>query len=289
MDTILTPAQLVQGSIDLVSLPDVVLQVNQMIHDPEISAKDIGEFISTDPALTARLLKIVNSSFYGYQARIDTLGRAITIIGVEDLQNLVLAASAVDRFNRIPQDLVDMTEFWMRSVNCGIIAQLLARKASVLHSDRLFTAGLLHNLGSLLMYCKMPDACREVLLAANGDQRTVPGLEQEFFGYTYAEVGAELAKHWELPESLTAAIAYHVEPEKGGKHQWDATLVYLGNLFCKTDFQDCSIPEMMAEISDEILELVGLNEKQLLECFSQVPKEFADIVNLILPSTRICY
>lgn len=289
MATNSTPSQLVQDCANLVSLPEVVLNVNEMIRDSRYSAAAIGEVIATDPALTVKLLKIVNSSFYGFRSRIDTMERAITVIGMRDLHNLVLAACAVDRFDRIPQDLVDMTDFWMRSINSGIISRSLAKHTSVLHCERLFTAGLLHNIGSLLFYSKMPDASREILLAANGDRRLIPDLEREIIGFTYADIGNELARHWKLPEALEAAIGHHLDPDKAGIHRVDATLVYLGTRFSHVNLQGCSVEETLAEISSDTLDLIGLPEEKLLEILNRVPEEFAQIVNLILPSARVAY
>ena len=143
----LTPQLLIKDSLEIFSLPDIYFQVAEMIKDPRFSAEDMGQVISKDPGLSARLLRVVNSSFYGFQAKVDTISRAITIVGIEDLQNLVLATSVIDKFSHIPSELVDMTDFWLRSVHCGVIARLLAKENSVLHCERLFLTGLLHDLG----------------------------------------------------------------------------------------------------------------------------------------------
>ncbi|MBW6452544.1 MAG: HDOD domain-containing protein, partial [Methyloprofundus sp.] len=111
----LTAESLVQGSITLFSLPDIYHQIEKMVNDPRFTALEIGQVITKDPALSIRLLKLVNSSFYGFQSRIDTISRAVAIIGIKDLQNLIVATSVVDVFNGIPCDLVDMTDFWMQS------------------------------------------------------------------------------------------------------------------------------------------------------------------------------
>ena len=96
-----TPESLVQGSIQLFTLPDIYLQIHQLLNNPQTSANDIGAAISKDPALSARLLRIVNSSYYSFKARIDTISRAITIVGIDDLQNLVLATSVIDKFSKM--------------------------------------------------------------------------------------------------------------------------------------------------------------------------------------------
>ncbi len=186
----LTAQTLIQGSVELFSLPDIYFQISEMINDPRFMAHDMGLVISKDAALSARLLKIVNSSFYGFQAKIDTISRAITIVGIEDLKSLVLATSVIDKFNKIPAELVDMTEFWMRSIYCGMMAKLLAKKSSVLHYERLYVAGLLSDLGSLVLYNLLPEESFEVLLAADYDRLKIAGLEREMIGFTHADVSS---------------------------------------------------------------------------------------------------
>ena len=246
----LSPYALIQDSVELFSLPDIYFQISEMISDPRFNAKDMGRIISKDPSLSARLLKIVNSSFYAFQARVDTIPRAITIVGIEDLKNLVLATSVIDKFNDIPGELIDMTDFWLRSVQCGVIAKLLAKESSVLHCERLFLAGLLHDLGSLVLYYKLPDKSREVLLAADYDRRLVGGLEQEIIGFTHAEVGAELIKLWGLPESLYEAIGFYLSPEFSVVHNLDAYLLCLASRLTGGGQDDVSINEIFAEFSD---------------------------------------
>ena len=110
----------------LLSLPDVFARVNDLIDDPKSSARDIAEVISHDPGLTARLLKVVNSAYYGLSAPVDTVAKAVTVVGMEDLHALILGTSTVEAFQRIPSDLMDMDSFWHRSVFCALAARELA-------------------------------------------------------------------------------------------------------------------------------------------------------------------
>ena len=118
-----------------------------MLEDPNTTANDLGRVIGRDTGLTARLLKIVNSAFYGFQSRIETVSRAVTIIGMRELRGLVLAASAIEAFSKVPNKVLNMANFWRHSVYCGVVAQLLAERSNVLHAERLFVAGLLHDIG----------------------------------------------------------------------------------------------------------------------------------------------
>ena len=285
----ITPQQLVRGAIDLVSLPDIAMQVNSMIVNPKYDANDLGRAISNDPSLTARLLKIVNSSFYGFKSKIDTVGRAITVIGIEDLRNLVLATSAVESFSKIPQDLIDMTEFWMRSVQRGVIARQIAKKCSVLQPERLFVGGLLSDIGSLLIYTKLPDESREILLAVGDNHRLIPGLEIEILGFDHAMVAHELFRLWQLPDALCEAVAYHLRPEEASTHSMDANLIYLANRLCEVSLQGYSIEETLAEISQETLNILSLNEEQIQEAMAEVAGDFSKVFDLMIPNSNIRY
>ena len=117
----ITPEELVKNVGELVSLPDVCIRVNQMVDDPNASAVAFGEVISQDPGLTARLLRIANSAFYGFSQEIDTVSRAVTIIGLGKLRDLVLATSTVDVFDKIPNELLTMENFWRHSLSCALI------------------------------------------------------------------------------------------------------------------------------------------------------------------------
>ena len=282
----LSPQALIQDSLELFSLPDIYFQISEMINDPRFTAKDMGQVISKDPALSARLLKVVNSAFYGFQARIDTISRAVAIIGVDDLKGLVLATTVIDKFSKIPCELVDMTNFWMRSVHCGVMAKLFAKESTVLHSERLFLTGLLHDIGSLVLYHKLPEKSFEILLAADHDRRLIGGLEQEIIGFTHADVGAELIKSWGLPESLYESIGCYLKPELSHVHKLDTHLLYLATCFTDISRQDSSVDDVLAEISIETLSIIRLDADQILKVIKQGEEEFTHMFELMAPDKR---
>ncbi|WFP52075.1 HDOD domain-containing protein [Methylomonas sp. EFPC3] len=274
--------QLVADATNLFSLPDIYFQLNEMIRDSRYSPADIGAVIAKDPVLAARLLRVVNSPFYGFQARIDTLSRAITVIGVDDLYSLVVATCIADRFRQIPGELVDMASFWRRSIHCAILVRALAKRCAVLHAERLFIAGLLHDIGSLLLYHRLAEPSRQALLAANGDRRLVPGLEQALLGFTHAEVGRELLKNWGLPESLYETVGCYLEPEQALLHKLDAHLLHIA---CR--LADCkSAAERQATaagFAKQTLILVRISREQILEIADQVDQDLAQMLDLFSP------
>lgn len=281
--------ELVRGSIELVSFPEIALKINEIIDDPDRDAGDLGDLVNRDPGLTARLLKIANSPYYGFQARIDTVSRAIALISRHDLRSLVLATSAVQTFSRIPQNLIDMTDFWIRSVQCGVLARLLARQCSVSKPDSLFVAGLLSDVGSLIMYQKIPDQCREILLSA-GDRRGLVGeLEREILGFTHADVAAELAALWSFPGPLRVAVGRHLNPSDVDEYWLEANLVYLANRLCEITSQGRSIDATLAEIPPGVFNGLHLTREQLMTVLSELGSDFAKIFDLIIPDCKFIH
>ncbi|MEW8585565.1 MAG: HDOD domain-containing protein, partial [Candidatus Thiodiazotropha sp.] len=175
----MAPEELVEDIDKLVSLPEVFIQVNQMMEQPNCSAAKLAEIISTDVDISARLLKLVNSPFYGLRSQVDTISRAVTIAGTHELQNLVLATTAVRSFTGIPESLVNMDDYWRHAVTTGVMSQMLARQSNALHSERLFVAGMLHDVGRLVIYLTLPDQAIEIMEITSGDEWILAEVEQQ--------------------------------------------------------------------------------------------------------------
>jgi putative nucleotidyltransferase with HDIG domain len=215
--------------VELVSLPEVCLQVQNMADDPDCGAEDLGRLISQDTALTGRLLKLVNSAFYGFSARVETVSRAVSLVGIAELRNLTLAMYAAEVFADIPSDLMDMVSFWRHSVFTGLVARRLARECHVLHHERLMTAGLLHDVGRLLIFMKLPDEAKRIITEERLDHGEVCELEQSVLGFDHAEAGAQLLAAWKLPESLCEAVRLHHRPEATPAPAPEAAILHLAN------------------------------------------------------------
>lgn len=225
----MTPEELVSNNTRMVSLPEVCIQVQALADSPHSTAADIGEVVGKDTALTTRLLKLVNSAFYGVPARIDTISRAVNLIGLRELRNLTLAASAAEVFAGIPVKLVDMAAFWQHSVYCGLLSRNLAQHCHVLHSERLFTAGLLHDIGRLLMYMKLPEETAQAMQQHLESGHDICAIEEELIGFDHTEVGHALLAHWNLPPNLCAAVRYHHRPQEAHDAHLESALLHIGD------------------------------------------------------------
>lgn len=213
----------------LVSPPHVYFRVLELIQASNSSAEDIAEVIRQDPSLTARLLKVVNSSFYNFSARIDTVSRAVAVVGTRSLQLLVTAVCALDTFGKIETNLVNMGTFWRHSFFAGLIARGLAKRCHVLHPERLFVAGLLHDIGSLVLYLRAPDVSKRLLVVADGDEQALHWAELKTLGFSHAELGGDLLKSWMLPETLYKAVRWHHNPRRAGVSCFDASIVHVAD------------------------------------------------------------
>lgn len=279
MGSILTPQELVQKNINLLSLPETAMRINSMVSDPNSTASDIGDVVSQDPALTARLLRVVNSAFYGFPSKIDTISMAITILGTRQLRDLVMTTSVINRFRDIPASVVDMENFWCHSLTTALAAKNFANHMKISNSERLFVAGLLHDIGKLVMYIALPDPSRQVVEIAGEPQVDSNHVEEAIFGFTHSQVGAELLRQWKLPESLIEPVAYHHEPALAKVYQQETAIVHLANVIAN-DIQpaisadDDSVADPMA------WKLLGLEPSLLERLHEEVYQQLDDVLSI---------
>lgn len=207
-----TAEELVARVDRLYTLPVVYLRVKAVVEDPRSSAQDLTQVVSADPALTARLLRVVNSVHYGLMRRVDTVASAVTILGMQQLHDLVLATSMATVFQGIRPAHMDMARFWRQSVLRGVVAKAAAETGQVMPAQRLFVLGLLADIGHLVMYQAVPEASERALLRAEQEMRPLHEVEKEVIGCHYAEVGAQLMRKWQLPEQFVETIAAQIHP-----------------------------------------------------------------------------
>jgi HD-like signal output (HDOD) protein len=256
-----------------------------MVDDPDCTAQEVGAVISQDASLSARLLKIANSPLYGFRAKIDTISRAVTVIGRKELRDLVLAVSAVKTFSNIPVDLANMASFWRHSMFTGIVAKLLAKRCSVLHTERLFVAGLLHDLGQLLIYHKLPEQAQRILRRSEALDEALYLSERQLIQFDHAMVGGALATLWELPEVLNVAIRFHHDPEQAPQ-SLEAALVHLADSVSRiAEFPDRK-SVLLARTSRHAWEMTGLEEDVIDTVIQEAHPLLFEGLAMIMPNAN---
>jgi HD-like signal output (HDOD) protein len=258
--------RLVGDVATLVSLPEVVLRVNALVDDPKSSAEEIGRAVAQDAALTARLLTLANSAMFGLSRKVDSISRAISVLGTRQVRDLTLGLSATRAFAGIPNELVSMGSFWHHSVLCAISARLVAGACPRARPESSFVAGLLHDVGQLVLFNKLPDQCRAALLmtidAPNDPELYV--CERELLGFDHAAVGGALARHWRLPPSLVECIEFHHEPARAQAHPLDAAVVHIANSVAVLAEVESDEWEDAPQIQPAAWEVTGLTREQAL-------------------------
>jgi HD-like signal output (HDOD) protein len=196
---------------------------------PTGRARELVEVIELDAGLAASVLRLANSALYGHVGKVDTLGRAITVIGHQSLRDLVVATSTVKAFHDIPVELVDMDTFWDNSITCAVLSKLLAQQARLPEGEVLFLGGLFHGIGRLVLYAKRPEQYREVLQKARVGDSDLVAAERQVFGFTYADVGAALLTAWKLPEKLQVVVGHHLDPTQAPRFAPEVAVVHLAS------------------------------------------------------------
>ena len=267
--------QKVIGRIDsLPTLPTVVARINQLIDDPTASAGDINEVISHDLALSAKILKLVNSAFYGFPRRISSMTHAVVILGFNTVRNIALSAFVFDAFDTRALPF-GHRNFWIHSVGVGVAADSLAVRSGMPVSDDAFVGGLLHDVGKVVMHQFLPAEFAAVLERAKRQDITFLEAELAEGQAGHAEVGALLMENWKLPERLVATLRYHHRPEEApDAHRQIAAVAHAADVLARAilvgsggdgkipalseaawaalKVSEADLPELLAEISTEI-------------------------------------
>ncbi len=278
----MTPQSLVEDIEKLVSLPEICIKVNRLIDAPNYSAATLGDLIVRDTDLSARLLRIVNSAFFNLQAPVETISRAITVVGTNELRNLVMATSAARVFTGIPADLVDVPEFWRYSLATGVIASELGARCRVLHAERLFVMGMLHDIGRLVIYLKLPDASRDIQLVTGGDDSLLPAVEEEILGFTHAEVGEALLVVWNLPRSIVTVVANHHHPMRARDFRLETAILHLASALALCEIDEGVSEEALDLIDPVVWEITGLKPDEIEPVLENVPQKVNEIVDVVL-------
>ena len=221
----------------LPTLPSVAAHIFKIASAGNSSAQDITKVIVNDPPLTSKLLKIVNSAFYGFPQKISTVKQAVVILGTEEIIDLSFALAAAKAFDVKPvEGLGDPKHLWKHAISTGFIAQDLCKKLPKYQNLGAFTAGLLHDFGKIFLIDKYPDAYAKICLDSAKNDLALFEAEEEWLGLSHAYVGETMATSWNLPEALSAAIAFHHEPSRASIHQEFVAIIGLADyLYYQTE------------------------------------------------------
>lgn len=215
--------------IKLPEMPSTAFELNEIIADPTASAHSIAEVVNKSPSLAALLLKIVNSSFYGFPSKINSISRAVTIIGTREITGLALGLSIVKTFKDIPKEVMDVSSFLRHSIACGIISRILAARKNMPQTEQMFVGGLLHDIGRLIIYQYLPERAMTLLSLAAKSDKLLYQQENRILGGNHSLIGQYLLKEWKLPFELQNNIFFHHNPS-AAQDPVEAAIIHLADV-----------------------------------------------------------
>lgn len=276
--------ELVQGVGALVTLPDVFIRINRLVEDPNSTTGDIAKVVSQDPSFTMRLLRVANSPLYGHSSAIDTVAKAVSVIGTSQIRNLALSTSIATAFKGLPNDLVSMENFWRHSLYCALAARILAKQARRCDAEAVFTAGLLHDIGELVIFNRLASKAKEALLLVldNVDELPVYEAEWQIMGFDHAQVGGELARQWHLPPLLEECIAYHHAVGEARRYPRETALVHIANILALLAEVDSLDLADVPPIDRSAWEITGLDEDAVEPTVREAQQAIAEAEELFL-------
>jgi putative nucleotidyltransferase with HDIG domain len=249
---------------DIPTLPGSVLRVMQMIEDPFCSSSDLAKVIQADPAMAAKVLKLANSSYYGFRQKISNIPQAVTLLGFATLKNTLLAAAVFDMF-RMSGTGFDLPALWTHSVTTATAAKLLAKRTRYPQSEKAFTAALMHDMGKIILARFVPQALTEIVDTIQSEHLAMYDAEKKIMGLSHPALGAWVLGRWGLPAPIVEAVEFHHHPTRAQTAFDLAGIVYLANILAHRSEIGFSGDGMEREMDPLVLEYFNLNESVMNE------------------------
>lgn len=249
---------------EISSLPEVTTRIVAIVEDPKSTAQELHDLVRTDPALASKILKVVNSAFYGLPSQISNLDRAIVMLGMSAVKNIALAASLTRLFRPGPiSDRFNARDLWTHCIAVGVCARMLA-EAGIGHAEEAFVAGLVHDLGLLVEHQAFPHEFRTIVETCSARSRNFQELEREQLGADHQAFGAALATKWKFPSNLRHAISHHHNPEPLKPDlRTLVTAVQVADVICCQNEIGFCLTARDSEVTEAMLEVVRLDEARI--------------------------
>ncbi|MBF0609949.1 MAG: HDOD domain-containing protein [Magnetococcales bacterium] len=272
--------RMIEASANLVSLPDVFHRINAAVEHPFSTLDQIAAIIMEDPGLTARLLKIANSSFYGLPHPVETISRALTVVGTRQLRDLVMATVAVNQFNGVPDNLLNISDFWRHSITCGLAARVIATYRREANVESFYVAGLLHDVGRLLFFMIRPEVSAKLMEDAKSQGLLLHQVEKQSVGFDHAEIGGALLAKWKLPDRLCQMVRWHHQPSLAESHMEAATVIHIADILAQSLRRGFSGEWFVPPLDVKAWESSGLSPNMIPTIAKQVEKQYGVAVHL---------
>ncbi|MFC1809246.1 HDOD domain-containing protein [Candidatus Omnitrophota bacterium] len=274
--------KVIKGIDKLPTLPLVVTKLTDLVTNPHTSASDIQNVITKDQALSARVLKLVNSAFYGFSERISSISHAIVILGFNTIKNIALSASVFEMFDKEHgESQLDKEGFWMHSIAVAGASKLIARHLRLTTLEDIFVAGLLHDVGKIILDQFMHEEYRKVIDIVGERNILIAEAEYEVLELSHSQVGAYLATNWKLPAALVQMIGLHHKPELAGDFAKHTFCVHLADILVRALEIGSGGDNRMPMISKSLWEEYGFDSDKIRMILDVLEEELQDVENFV--------
>ena len=283
----MTADDYVEQASEIFVLSDSFIRIRELIDDEASTIDDISEVILLDPALAGTVLKLANSPFFNYQGKIDTISKAVLVLGITEVYNLVIAFFTTEAFKKIDANQDYLDDFWIKSIDCALLMKFLGTSLGIVHAERLFILGLLHNLGELLVHQIAADkqsAC------ASQDINLLPWVKQsEVLGFTFGECSAGLLKEWQLPYSIFAPIRDQ-DVDDLSQYSTETQLLYVAKrVMSKTQVFKGQSLDYSDLLTKEQLALLYIDKDMLENAVNYCDLERFSLLTILNPGASMLY
>ncbi|MDR2302919.1 MAG: HDOD domain-containing protein [Deltaproteobacteria bacterium] len=259
---------------NLPTVPGIVAKISRMVENPETSAAEVGRLISQDQVLSAKVLRMANSAFFGMSRKISSISQALVILGFEVVKGLVLTSSVFDMIQK------SMAGLWEHSIGCaaasGAVATLLGRE----DAEEILVAGLLHDLGKVVLALNLPDEMRLISEKVASGNILFYEAENQLLDFDHSELGQWLAEHWNLPESLAEPMRLHHRPEKAVLKPECTAIVHIADIIIRAKGFGNGGDMLVPPISMAAWEMLGLKKTDFLPILEILEPKLSSLVDI---------
>ncbi|MCJ7603503.1 MAG: HDOD domain-containing protein [Desulfobulbaceae bacterium] len=256
---------------NLPTLPGIIAKLTRMAEDPDTTTEQMGKVISKDHILAAKLLKLVNSAFYGFPQKISSLNSAIILLGFNVIKSLIISSSIFELMES--QDV----ELWEHSLGCAVVCSVLAKRLDVSDPEEVSTAGLIHDIGKVAIKMELKQEFEILQQMVHDRQISMFDAEKELLGIDHAEVGGWLAKSWNLPPKLVEPIACHHNPLEAKDEQLSTSIIHFSDILIRGLGYGHGNDVWVPPLSKTAWQLLNLTQKDLDEIMDEVEEKLWDV------------
>jgi putative nucleotidyltransferase with HDIG domain len=258
--------RVIKDTRSLPTIPGIISKLNSLAEDGRVSVDEMARVVTSDQVLSAKVLKLVNSPFYGFSGRISTVSKALILLGVNVVKSLAISSSI---FEIMEKNVVGL---WEHSLGAAVAANIIAKRLNLPECEEISTAALLHDIGKVMIKIRLEKDYDHLIAVIKEKELSMIDAEREMFNIDHAEIGEWLGKSWLLPEKLIEPIACHHNVEKSNVQRVKTAVVHISDVLVKASGFGFSGDDFVPRIQTLAWEKLGLNEAMLRE----IVKEFED-------------